>query len=57
MIVCKIYVDVIDGEECIVTELAKKNIPEHVTNLGDISTDRIDPKTFNGDFDDSFLNK
>ena len=28
MIVCKIYVDVIKGQKCIVTELAKENVSE-----------------------------
>lgn len=36
MIVCKIYVDVIDGEECIVSELAKRNFPEDVYPSADV---------------------
>ena len=46
MIVCKIYVDVIDGEDCIITELAKRNIPQkwgEITNIrGNDDTDNDD---------------
>ena len=33
MIVCKMYIDNINGEDCIVTELAKRNIPQGITNI------------------------
>ena len=33
MIVCKMYVDHINGEKCIVTELARRGIPSGVTNV------------------------
>ncbi len=46
MIVCKVYVDVIDGEECIITELAKRNIPigprGAITNITDEDEDNAD---------------
>ncbi len=49
MIVCKIYVDVIDGEDCIITELSKRNIPffgSHgcITNINDNDNDNEDFK-------------
>lgn len=35
MIICKIYLDIINGSEYIVTELAQKNIPEGIANVED----------------------
>ena len=36
MIVCKVFVDVINGEECIIAELAKRNLPEDIFPFSDI---------------------
>ena len=40
MIVCKVYVDVINEQKCIVTELAKKNIGKWITNITEDDDER-----------------
>ena len=39
MIVCKMYVDHINGEKCIVTELARRDIPSGITNVNYCDTE------------------
>ena len=40
MLVCKMYMDNINGEDCIITELAKRNIPQGITNIEEGNDER-----------------